>query len=555
MAEIADIIITNGKVITMDDAMPRAEAIALKGNKIVFVGSADTAKAHAGEATRIVDARGATVMPGFNESHMHIFGGSLSLTQLPLSGVRGHERLKVLVEAYAAEHPDLPLLVGHGADYVLVGSDGAARQALDAIVADRPLVVMAVDYHTAWANTAALEAAGILRGKKLSVGNEIVMGADGLATGELRESEAIGPVLDLGATGGRERFGVATGGDPDNVTAEQRASDAALFKRGLAYCASMGITSFQNMDGNLYQLELLDEIEQGAGLPVRVRMPFHMKNFMPLSDLSDKADAWRRRYDTDRLRCNFVKMFADGVVESGTAYMVGGYGDKPDENGDPLFTDDQFRAIAAEADRLGLQIAVHAIGSAAVRQTLDAYQGAIALNGRRNSRHRIEHIETIETDDVPRLNALGVVASMQPTHPPGTGATPVEPYLSRIGEKRWPLAFAWRTIAETGVELVFGTDWPVTGLDPLVCIQEAMTRKPWKEELRDQRLSLMEVLRAYTSNGAWVEFMEDRKGVLKPGYLADIVVLDDDIERAASEAIGRIKPVLTICDGKVSYQA
>jgi hypothetical protein len=414
---------------------------------------------------------------------------------------------------------------------------------------------MAADYHTAWANTAALNVAGLIRGKKLSIGNEIVMGADGFVTGELRESEAIGPVLDLGASGGRERFGVATGGDPDSVNAEQRASDIALFKRGLAYCASMGITSFQNMDGSHYQLELLDAIERNEGLPVRVRMPFHMKNFMPLSELADKADAWRRRYDTDRLRCNFVKMFADGVVESGTAYMVGGYGDNPDENGDPLFADEQFHTIAAEADRLGLQIAVHAIGSAAVRQVLDAYENATAVNGRRDSRHRIEHIETIEPEDVPRLNALGVVGSMQPTHPPGAGAMPLEPYLSRIGEKRWPLAFAWRTIADTGVKLVFGTDWPVTGLNPLACIQDAMTRKPWKEGLKDQRLTLAETLEAYTRNGAWVEFMEDRKGVLKPGYLADIVVLDNDIELVSSEAIGEIKPVLTICDGKISYQA
>jgi hypothetical protein len=555
MADTADILITNGKVITMDGAMPRAEALALKGNRIIFVGSTQAAMAYAGQATRVVDAGGATVMPGFNESHMHIFGGSLSLTQLPLSDVHGQDQLKTLVEAYAAEHRDLPLLVGYGADYVLIGSDGVARHKLDAIISDRPLLIMAADYHTAWANTAALNVAGLIRGKKLSIGNEIVIGADGFATGELRESEAIGPVLDLGASGGRERFGVATGGDPDSVNAEQRASDLMLFRRGLAYCASRGITSFQNMDGSHYQLELLDAIERSEGLPVRVRMPFHMKNFMPLSELADKADAWRRRYDTDRLRCNFVKMFADGVVESGTAYMVGGYGDNPDENGDPLFADEQFHAIAAEADRLGLQIAVHAIGSAAVRQVLDAYENATAVNGRRDSRHRIEHIETIEPEDVPRLDALGVVGSMQPTHPPGARAMPLEPYLSRIGEKRWPLAFAWRTIADTGVKLVFGTDWPVTGLNPFACIQDAMTRKPWKEGLKDQRLTLAETLEAYTRNGAWVEFMEDRKGVLKPGYLADIVVLDNDIELVSSEAIGEIKPVLTICDGKISYQA
>ncbi len=317
---------------------------------------------------------------------------------------------------------------------------------------------------------------------------------------------------------------------------------------------SMGITSFQNMDGSLYQLELLDEIEKTEGLPMRVRMPYHMKNFMPLSDLNDKAAVWRERYDTDRLRCNFVKMFADGVVESGTAVMVGGYGDKPEENGEPLFSAEQFNEIAAEADRLGLQIAVHAIGSGAVREVLDAYEHAINTNGKRDSRHRIEHIETIEPEDVPRLSRLGAVGSMQPTHPPGIGDLPLEPYLTRIGEKRWPLAFAWRTIKDTGVTLVHGTDWPVTPLNPLACIEGAMTRKVWKEGMKDERLSLTEILEGYIKNGAWVEFMEDRKGVLKPGYLADIVVLSGNIEAVKSEAIGQLEPTLTICDGKVTYE-
>ncbi len=555
MVNSADIIIINGKVLTMDDAAPVAEAVAIAGNTILLVASNDDVLAMANGKTRIVDAGGATVMPGFNESHMHIFGGSLSLTQLPLMGVHGHDDVKALVDAYAAEHPDLPLLVGQGADYTLLGPGGADRHKLDAIISNRPFVAVSTDYHTAWANTAALKAAGLLEGKKLSVGNEIVMGADGLATGELREAEAMGPVLDLGSSGGRERFGVATGGNPISVTAEERASDIALFKKGLNYCASMGITSFQNMDGSLYQLELLDEIEKTGSLPVRVRMPYHMKNFMPVSDLVEKAAVWRERYQSDRLRCDFVKMFADGVVESGTAVMVGGYGDNPDENGELLFPVDQFNEIAAEADRLGFQIAVHAIGSGAVREVLDGYENAIARNGKRDSRHRIEHIETIEAEDLPRLSALGVVGSMQPTHPPGTGELPLEPYLTRIGEARWPLAFAWRTIADTGVTLVHGTDWPVTPLNPLACIQGAMIRQVWKEGLQDQRLSLTELLQGYTKNGAWVEFMEDRKGVLKTGYLADIVVLTGDIEAVSPGAIGQLEVALTICDGKVTYQA
>ena len=555
MSQQADIVITNGRVITMDPAAPHAEAVAIAGNKILAVGSNAAISALAGPETQSFDAGGGTIMPGFNESHMHIFGGSLSLTQMPLMGVIGRDRVKALVDAYAAENPDLPLLVGQGADYLIFDGMPADRHKLDELMPDRPLLFISADYHTAWANTAALKAADILEGREVSIGNEIVMGADGLATGELRESDAMGPVLELGSTGGRERFGVATGGSPDSVTDAQRASDIALFKRGLAYCASLGITSFQNMDGSLYQLELLDEIEQTEGLPVRVRMPFHMKNFMPLGVLEEKAAVWRERYDTDRLRCNFVKMFADGVVESGTANFVGGYGDKPDENGEPLFETSFFNTIAAEADRLGLQIAVHAIGSGAVRQVLDAYENARRVNGPRDSRHRIEHIETIEEEDLPRLSALGVVGSMQPTHPPGTGDLPLQPYLGRIGAKRWPLAFAWRTIKDSGVTLVHGTDWPVTPLNPLACIQGALIRKPWRDDLKDQRLTLQELLEGYTRNCAWVEFMEDRKGVLKPGYLADVVVLDGDIVAAEPTDVGQLKPVVTICDGRVTYTA
>lgn len=553
MSQSADIIITNGKVITMDDAAPRADAVAIAGNRIVAVGSVEEAMAFAGPATRIIDAEGGTILPGFNESHMHIFGGSLGLTQLSLIGIRGEEALGRAVSAYGAENPDLPLLVCNSADYLIFGNAAADRHRLDEILPDRPLLLIAPDHHTGWANTAALKAAGILEGKSLSIGNEIVMGPDGLASGELRESEAMGPVLELGANGGRERFGIATGGDPDSVSPEQRANDVALFRKGLAYCASLGITSFQNMDGSLYQLELLDEIEKTEGLPVRVRMPYHMKNFMPLGVIEEKAVAWRARYNTDRLRCDFVKMFADGVVESGTAVMVGGYGDRPEENGDPLFPSEQFNAVAAEADRLGFQMAVHAIGSGAVRQVLDGYENARKVNGLRDSRHRIEHIETIEQEDLPRLAELGVVGSMQPTHPPGTGDLPLQPYLTRIGEKRWPLAFAWRTIKDTGVRLVLGTDWPVTPLDPLACIEGALIRKPWRDDLKDQRMSLLELLEGYTKNCAWVEFMEDRKGVLKPGYLADIVVLTGDIEASLPEEVSRLRAAVTICDGRITH--
>ena len=552
----ASFIIRNARVLTMDEAKPRAAAIAVSGNRILAVGSEAEIDAFSGPDTHVVDAKGGTVLPGFNEAHMHIFGGSAELRELSLFGVKGFEALDKALKAYAAEYPQRRLLIAQHTDYTVI-SDGErlTRHHLDRILPDRPVLVFAADHHTAWANTAALKLGGILEGRDVGVGNEIVMGEDGLANGELRESNAIRPVSVFGETGGREMLGVGTGGDPDHVTAEQRAGDIEILKEGLAYVASLGITSLQNMDGSLYQLEMLDEIERTAGLPVRVRMPFHMKNFMPLSDLESKAAAWRERFNSDRLRCDFVKLFMDGVTESGTAVFVDDYAHQPGWKGDPLFSQEHFDDIAVAADRLGLPVAVHAIGDGAVRMVLNGYEAAIKANGKRDSRNRIEHIEVVHPDDIARFKELGTVASMQPTHPPGSAGLPVEPYLSYIGEERWPYAFAWRTLVDAGAPIVFATDWPVSPLDPMNSIQCAMTRTVWKDGMKDERLSLHETLAAYTRNGAWVEFMEDRKGVLKLGYLADIVVLSKDVEAADHAALAAIRPVTTMCDGRITYQA
>ncbi len=556
MTETADLIIHNARILTMDDESPRAEAIAIAGNRILAIGGNAEILPLAKEGARIIDAGGATVLPGFNEAHMHIFGGSVGLGELSLFKVQGFEALKNAIQTYAAANPDLPLLVAQYADYTVISEEErVTRHHLDRIVPDRPFVMFSPDHHTAWANTIALEKAGILHGRDVGVGNEIVMGEDGLATGELRETNAIRPVSSMSATGGREGLGVGTGGDPEHVTPEERAGDIAVIKRGLAYCASLGITSFQNMDGSLYQLEMLQEIEDTEGLPVRVRMPFHMKNFMPLSHLEEKAAVWRERFDTDKLRCNFVKMFMDGVTEGETAVFVDDYSHKPGWKGEPLFSAGHFNSIAVEADRLGLPVAVHAIGDGAVRMVLDGYEAAIEANGKRDSRNRIEHIEVVHPDDIPRFARLGTVASMQPTHPPGSAGLPLEPYLTYIGRERWPYAFAWKALVDAGAKIVFATDWPVSPLAPLSCIGDAMTRKPWAEDMPDHRLSLMETLAAYTRTSAWVEFMEDRKGKLKEGFLADIVVLSGDIEACPATEIAALKPVATICDGRITYEA
>ena len=555
MQQTANIIIRNAKVLTMDPAAPRAEAVAVSGNRIMAVGKEEVVTALAGPSTHVIDAGGATVMPGFNEAHMHIFMGALSLVQLNLHGVQGFDALKSAVLGYAASQPDEPVLIAQSADYTILSAhEPVTRHHLDAILPDRPFLMYAPDHHTAWANTAALKLAGLLHGRDVGIGNEVVMGPDGLATGELREANAISPVAKLASTGGREGLGILTGGDPENLTPEQRATDRAILKRGLEYCASQGLTSLQNFDGNLYQLEIMADLEKAGELPVRIRFPFHMKNFMDLSML-DTAAEWKRRFASPMVRGDFVKVFMDGVIDSQTAYMLDGYGDRPDYDCEPLFTPEAFDAIATKADSLGLQVAVHAIGSAAVRQTLDGYQAAVKANGKRDSRHRIEHIEIIHPNDIPRFADLGVVASMQPVHVPGGSCFPLEPTATRLGEDRWQYAYAWRTLKDAGARMVFATDWPISPISPFGCMQDALTRKPWKEGLPDQRMTLEEALQAYTSEGAWVEFMEHEKGKLTDGYLADIVILSEDIEDCAPGGIGEIRPVLTICDGRITHEA
>ena len=555
MSPRADIIVTNARVLTVDPGRPRAEALAIVDNEIMAVGSAGDIDGLKSHATRVIDAGGASVLPGFNDAHVHLFCGAAELDNLQLGAVNGLDELTAAARAYAAQRPDEPLLIAQGAGYaILPDNQRITRQHLDAILPDRAFLMFAADHHTAWANTKALAEAGILNGKAVGVGNEIVMGADGKAAGELREGEAYNPVLALGAAGMRFRLGLETGGEPDPApTAAERAFDLDLMRKGLAHCAAHGVTSVQNMDGNLYQLELLDAIDREEGLSLRVRVPFHFRNFMEM-DVLDKAEEMHRRFHSERLRSGFVKMFMDGVVDSWTAVMLDDYPGKPGWRGDPLFEPKRFAEIATEADRRGLQIAVHAIGDGAVRGVLDGYEAARKANGPRDSRHRIEHIEVIHPDDLGRFRELGVAASMQPIHAPGTGFS-LQPTASIIGEAKWPYAYAWQTVREAGAPMIFATDWPVSPIDPMANLKAALTRKRWADSDPDQRQSLSDSLASYTRDGAWIEFMENRKGMLRPGMLADVVVLSADIEIADPEAIDQVRPAVTIADGRVVYEA
>ncbi len=549
---IPDLIITNARIITMDEANPFADTLAIKGNRILQVGTADDILLLRNLKTRIHDNDGNTVIPGIIEGHVHLFIGAAELDLLNIRWNTNFDSIRDAVHAYRNKNPGLTFIHAISAAHEQFGEGIAiTRQLLDQIVPDVPFAIGCFDHHTVWANTKALEVAGILHGRKLSTGNEIVMGADGLTTGELREFEAFAPVLEMGASGGRESAGIVTGLSPA-ATPANRAADIETLRKGIAHANALGITSMHNMDGNRYQLELLHALEHRGELNARMEVPFHFRNTMQLADV-DEAVEFRRDFATDMLHSGRVKLFIDGVMETLTAQMLEDYPGHPGNKGAPLYTPEEMNAVVARADAHGLQISTHAIGDGGVRTTIDAYENAARKNGTRDSRHRIEHIELIHPDDIPRLAQLGIVASIQPIAGVGVPGNAHEPILSRVG-KNLPYAYAWQTIRETGAAITFSSDWPVSPLDPFIGMQSAMTCKPLRADCRDQSQSLMDTLHAFTLAGAHMEFMEDRKGMLKEGYLADIAVLDANIENTSADQISTIKPVMTICDGRVVYE-
>ncbi|MCD2174835.1 amidohydrolase [Rhizobium sp. C4] len=547
----ASLIFVNARVLTMDGRMPHAEALAVGGNQIIAVGSEEAVMDHAGPDTRFIDANGATLMPGFVESHLHLFSGAYGQTLLQLPGIYGFEALNAGFQAFAASRPDEGLLLAQGADYEILGKGTRLdRHVLDRICPDRPIAIMAYDFHTLFANTAALEAAGLLNGRDLPVGNEVVIGADGLATGELREKFALLPVLDLRTTGGREMLGMSGIEPPVAPTPEEWRDDVDILKEGMKFAASKGITSMHNMDGNRHLLELLRDVEAEGGLLARISVPFHLTRDMPLGEL-ERASAMTRDFTGETLTCGRVKIFIDGVIESGTAAMLDDYADRPGLRGNPIFDAASFAEAAVEADRRGMQIAVHAIGDAAVRIALDGYEAARKANGPRDSRHRIEHIEMIDPADIPRFAELGVIASVQPLHAP-VGETPTS---RSIGAQRAPHAYAWRMLHEAGAKIAFSSDWPIVAIDPLIGIQTALTREPHLPGLPDQRLPLHEVLAAFTCNGAYAGHMEEKTGTLRTGMLADLVLLSADIEATPVDQIAEIGIRMTVCDGRITHEA
>jgi predicted amidohydrolase YtcJ len=529
MSQPADIIIHNAKIFTSDESNPNAEAVAVKGNRIIYVGTDQGAEAFKGPSTRVIDGQGHTLTPGFIDTHVHLLWGSIWMGNAQLQEVRTKEDLKKVLTAFAEQNKTSKWVVGRGIKYSIVST----RQELDAIIADRPVYIGAFDGHTGWGNTKALEMAGILHDDgRVLVNGIIVRDENGVATGELREGDAMNAVMGL-------------------VPIPDAHRKRELLKLAIQEFNKTGITSVHNMNGDMEELMAYAALEDSGEMNMRVYVPYHVKPETTEEMLSEAAEM--SKVKMDYVRGGAAKFFMDGVWESYTAFNIEPYADDPDATVDPIFSLEHFTRMASLCDKMGLQVAVHCCGDGAVRQALDGYEAIQKMNGKRDSRHRVEHIEVCQPEDMPRFKELGVIASMQTSHAPFSREEDMV-WTKRTGPQRWDISFPWRALKNAGAHLSLGSDWTVAPFNPLVNIYVALNRKKYDESNMDQRLTLEECILGYTRDAAYTEFMEHEKGQIKEGYLADLVLFSEDLFAVKPEEIMSAKPVLTMIDGRIVFE-
>jgi predicted amidohydrolase YtcJ len=533
----ADLVIVNGKVHTIDDANRVVQAVAIGGNTILKVGTNDEIQSVSGPATRVIDAHGATVAPGFNDSHVHFLSGGRSLSDVDLAGLTTLRQVQDKIRVFAADKPADGWIKGRGWLYSPFPNASPTRGQLDEVVPDRPAVMTCYDGHSVWVNSKVLALAGITKATKDPVNGVIVRDANGEPTGHLKESatDLISHVV------------------PKPTEEDRRAA----LKAAVAHANRIGITSIQNAGGAGEEISLYDAVKKGGGLTVRSYLATSARSGISESD-ADRMDALRKQYGDDpTLHTGIVKLYADGVIESKTAAMLSPYVGTPGA-GTPNYTVDELNRIVAMFDKRGWQIQIHAIGDRAIRMSLDALEQAAAANPApaRGRRHRIEHIEAVAAADIPRFAKLGVIASQQPIHAAlgdVNQAMPKGPWPDAIGPERASRAWAWKSILAAGGRLTFGSDWPVAPLEAGHGIWLATTRVK-ADGAEDQRLTIDQAIAGYTRWPAYASFEERRKGTLAPGMLADVVVLASDIATAPITSPEGVVVAATIFDGKVVYE-
>ena len=538
----ADLILTRGRVWTAEADRPWAEAVAVRGERIVAVGSSAEVEALRGPKTEVLDLAGRLVLPGFNDAHIHLLSGALSLEQVDLIEDQSVEAAQARIKAFAEANPQRPWVLGRGWLYGSFPGGLPTKEQLDAVVPDRPAYMECYDGHSGWANSKALELAGVTKDTKDPENGVIVRDPKtGEPTGALKEAPATALVESkIPLPGPEARY--------------------ELLLRALRLLNSQGITSVQDARSASGELggdvALLERAKREGRLTVRVRAAAGMKQGDVTGPIAT-AVRLRSEHEGHLLTFGSIKAYVDGVIEAETAAMLEPYPDGG--TGLPNWTPEALSAAVVAADRSGLQVWLHAIGDRGVRMALDAHEAALKANGRPDRRGRIEHIETISPADYPRFKPLGVIASMQPLHA-NPDQNNADVWSVNAGPDRASRGFGWGSLERAGARLVFGSDWPVVTSDVFRGLYCAVTRKTREGQppggwLPEQAVSLESALRHYTIDAAYASFEDDVKGSLAPGKLADLVVLSDDLFNTPPEAILRTRVDLTVMGGRVVHRA
>lgn len=538
----ADLVIRNARVWTVDPALPRAEAVAVVGNRIAAVGTEAEIRLWVGEATRVLDARGASVLPGFIDAHVHFTTGGFALSNVQLRDAATPEEFARRIGAFAQKLTKGEWILGGTWDHELwPGAPEPVRQWIDAVTPAHPVFVQRYDGHMGLANSLALRLAGITRETPDPPGGAIVRDAQGEPTGLLKDG-AMGLVGRVIPPPGKEQL--------------RRAAEAAL-----AEAARLGVTSVHDISSS-------DDVRAYQAIRRRGRLTARIYSLTPIEQWEATVTAGlSARFGDDWLRLGALKGFADGSLGSTTALFFDPYDDAPETTGLPapmMFPEGNMLRMALAADRAGLQLCIHAIGDRANREILAVFEEVARRNSPWNGvaartpgeirRWRIEHAQHIHPDDFEKFARLGVIASMQPYHAIDDGRWAEK----RIGPKRCRTTYAFRTFLDAGVRLAFGSDWTVAPLDPLEGIYAAVTRQTLDGKnpagwIPEQKITLAEALEAYTMGSAYAEFAEAEKGSLTPGKLADIVVLDHDLFSLPAERLRQARVRWTIVDGRIVY--
>lgn len=526
-----DVIIINAKVHTVDARRPAAEAVAVCGDTIALVGTTAEVRSLAGPSTRIIDAGGRLVVPGFNDAHVHLMSGAEELVGVDLRPARSEADLARRLGAYAATLPKGRWITGGYWDHEAWPDKALpTRQLLDAVTPDHPVFVQRLDGHMGVANSLALTLAGVTRATEPPEGGTIVRDASGDPAGIFKDN-----AMDLVTR--------AIPADSLEVTIDKA-------RAALKHAASLGITTIQDMTASATELRAYQALRASGELTARI---YSIQNHA-VAGLRDAGVM--SGFGDDWLRVGGLKLFADGSMGSGTAAFFEPYTDDPSTSGLLLQTPDALEKAIFDGDAAGFQLVVHAIGDRANAIVLDLFEKLARERGARDRRPRIEHAQVVRAADMARFKALGVIASIQPSH----GIDDMRWAEKRIGAARTSDAYNVRSLVRAGASIAFGTDWYVEPLDPMLGLYAAVTRQStdgtpeggWRPE---ERITMDQAVEYYTLGSAYAERAEPRKGSITEGKLADLVILTRDIFTIPPRGILETKPAMTMVGGRVVFEA